>query len=528
MCGFLVIAGDCPPIEAAQDAFQKIARRGPDTSAWVERPGIWMGFHRLAVVDLSTNGMQPMQHPTSGNLLVCNGEIYNTNHLRTEVGAYPFRSASDCEVIHGLYERHGLAETCRRLDGEFAFVIWDAKHRRVVAGRDPLGIRPMFVGRDRHHRLHFASELKALHSLCVKVSPFPPGHLFDGVRFLPHSSITRPRQYRSDRLDQALPNIRGRLSTAVHKRTHSDAPRGYLLSGGLDSSLVCALAQQQSEQPIETFAVGMRADAIDLKYARTTASFIGSNHQELLLLPEQVIAAVEPVIVATETWDVTTIRASIGMYLLAQHIAGTTTIKTLMTGEVSDELFGYKYTDYAPSPEAFQAEAQKRVEQLYMYDALRADRCLAAHGLEARVPFSDPDFVEYVMSLNPELKMNTLGVGKFLLRTAFHNMDLLPKEILWRDKAAFSDAVGHSLVDILKAEAQRRIDPAQLTSAGKQFRHAPPYDLESLWYRQVFASHYPQREQVIDDFWMPNREWVRTSVHDPSARFLPNYGMSGS
>ena len=263
---------------------------------------------------------------------------------------------------------------------------------------------------------------------------------------MPYTDVTKVDRVIDDPPEEISRNIREKLTAAVIKRLDADAPMGFLLSGGLDSSLVCAIAAKHLGKPIRTFAIGMAADAIDLKYARQAARHIGADHTEVLMTPEQVVAVLPDVVRTLATYDITTIRASVGMYLVCKAIHEQTDIKTLLTGEISDELFGYKYTDYAPSAAAFQQEAEKRLRELYAYDVLRADRCLAAHSLEARVPFGDLDFVRYVMAINPSRKLNTTGKGKYLLRQAFAGTGLLPDSILWREKAAFSDAVGHSMV----------------------------------------------------------------------------------
>jgi asparagine synthase (glutamine-hydrolysing) len=302
---------------------------------------------------------------------------------------------------------------------------------------------------------------------------------------------------------------------------------GFLLSGGLDSSLVCAIAARESEMPIETFAIGMSEDAIDLKYARQTADFIGSHHTEVYMTPEEVISSLEEVIHLLGTYDITTIRASMGMYLVCKAVHERTDIRVLLTGEISDELFGYKYTDFAPSAEAFQKEAEKRLRELHMYDVLRADRCISVNSLEARVPFGDLDFVSYVMSLDPELKLNRYNKGKYLLRHAFDGEGLLPDSILWREKAAFSDAVGHSMVDYLKEHAQKQYTDAEYEEKRCRFAHARPFTKESLLYREIFEKYYPGQAEMVADFWMPNKEWEGCDVDDPSARVLSNYGESG-
>jgi asparagine synthase (glutamine-hydrolysing) len=271
----------------------------------------------------------------------------------------------------------------------------------------------------------------------------------------------------------------------------------------------------------------MESDAIDLKYAKEVAEFLGTDHTEVIISKKDVLEAYKEVIYHLETWDITTIRASIGMYLVCKYIREKTDIKVLLTGEVADELFGYKYTDFAPSEEDFQKEAKKRIDEIFMYDVLRADRCLSAHSLEARVPFGDRDFVDYVMAISPSLKVNTTGVGKYLLRKAFEKGDYLPHSILFREKAAFSDAVGHSLVDYLKEFAGQTFTEDDVREAKLLYPYCPPFTQESLLYRKTFEDFFQGKADLIKDFWMPNKNWKNCDVKDPSARILPNYGASG-
>jgi asparagine synthase (glutamine-hydrolysing) len=302
---------------------------------------------------------------------------------------------------------------------------------------------------------------------------------------------------------------------------------GFLLSGGLDSSLVCGVAARKTDKPLETFSIGMDIDAIDLKYAREVADYIGSNHHEVIISRDDVIGALDTVIKTLGTYDITTIRASIGMYLVCKWIHENTDIRVILTGEISDELFGYKYTDFAPSAEAFQEESAKRIRELHMYDVLRADRCISVNSLEARVPFGDLDFVNYVMSIDPKLKMNTYGMGKYLLRHAFEDDKVIPENILMREKAAFSDAVGHSLRDDLVEYAESLYTDEEFEGGCEKYTFAKPFTKESLLYRDIFEKYYGDNAQMVVDFWMPNKEWEGCDVDDPSARVLANYGNSG-
>ena len=332
--------------------------------------------------------------------------------------------------------------------------------------------------------------------------------------------------YSQDELPEILTNIREKLVAGVDKRLDADTPVGFLLSGGLDSSLVCAIAAKKLGKPIRTFAIGMSEDAIDLKYAKQVADYLHADHTEVIINRDIVLDALEKVVAMLGTWDITTIRASVGMYLVCKYIHEHTDIRVLLTGEISDELFGYKYTDYAPTADAFQQESQKRIRELYMYDVLRADRSISVNSLEARVPFGDLDFVRYVMSIDPAKKLNTYGKGKYLLRKAFEG-DWLPESILWREKAAFSDAVGHSMVDDLKEYAETVYTDRDFAEKCGKYTYARPFTKESLLYREIFEKYYPGQAEMIVDYWMPNKAWPHCDVNDPSARVLANYGASG-
>ena len=458
--------------------------------------------------------------------LACNGELYGFRALREELKAlgYTFCSDSDCELLLPLYEQYGVG-MFRRLDAEFAMILYDGEHDRWIAARDPIGIRPLYYGYDREGAILFASEPKNLVGLTDKIMPFPPGHYYDGERFVCYRDMTDSLPVCDDDVETVCRHIREKLIAGIEKRLDADAPLGFLLSGGLDSSLVCAVSARLLKKPIRTFAIGMSTDAIDLKYAREVADYLGAQHTEVIITREDVLKALPEVVRILGTFDITTIRASIGMYLVCKAIHEQTDIRVLMTGEISDELFGHKYTDFAPSPEAFQQEAQKRIRELHMYDVLRADRCISCHSLEARVPFGDLDFVDYVMHVDPRRKMNVYGKGKYLLRHAFEG-DWLPQDILMREKAAFSDAVGHSMVDDLKAYAEEQYGDDWAKRAEK-YTHARPFTKESLLYRELFEQFYPGQAEMVADFWMPNRTWEGCDVDDPSARVLKNYGDSG-
>ena len=525
MCSIMGYCDVCADTEAFTRGFLQTVSRGPDDSRIVDVGKGLLGFHRLAIMGLTPEGMQPFE--LDGSYVVCNGELYGFQKLKDELTAkgYTFQSGSDCELLLPLWREHGV-DMFRLLDAEFALILYDGESGEFIAARDPIGIRPLYYGFDKKGVIVFASEAKNLTGLCDVILPFPPGHYYKDGKFVCYDDITKVDQVCDDDLETVCKNIHKKLVAGVHKRLVADAKVGFLLSGGLDSSLVCAIAARESKTPIRTFAIGMREDAIDLKYAREVADYIGSDHTEVIMTREQVLDSLDFVIKMLGTFDITTIRASMGMYLLCKWNHENTDIRVLLTGEISDELFGYKYTDFAPSAEEFQKESEKRIRELHMYDVLRADRCISVNSLEARVPFGDLDFVRYVLAIDPAKKMNVYGKGKYLLRHAFEG-DYLPHDILYREKAAFSDAVGHSMVDHLKAFAEDCYTDEQFEARRTRFAHAQPFTKESLLYREIFEKYYPGQSEMIVDFWMPNKAWEGCDVNDPSARVLSNYGASG-
>ena len=504
--------------------FAATVSRGPDMSRVIDTGNGYLGFHRLAIMGLDESGMQPFS--LDGNYLVCNGEIYGFRKIKKELESeYTFKSESDCEILLPMYEKYGLS-MFEKLDAEFALIIYDKKTGKLVAARDPIGIRPLFYAVGKDGEMMFASEAKNLVGLADKIMPFPPGHYYADGKFVCYNDIAKRETPVSDDIDIVCRKIHDKLVAGIEKRLDSDAPLGFLLSGGLDSSLVCSVSSKLMKKKIRTFSIGMSEDAIDLKYAKEVADYIGSDHTEIIIDKDKVISSLEEVVSILGTYDITTIRASMGMYLICRAIHETTDVRVLLTGEISDEIFGYKYTDFAPDAEAFQSEAEKRLSELYMYDVLRADRCISANSMEARVPFGDLDFVKYVMSIPASMKMNTYGKGKYLLRRAFEG-DYLPENILWREKAAFSDAVGHSMVDYIKEYAASLYTDEEFEEKRKKYTFAAPFTKESLLYRELFEKYYPGQAEMVKDFWMPNKSWENCDVDDPSARVLKNYGASG-
>ena len=548
MCTIIGFCGKGITGDDIRAALERSHSRGPDAVRIADTGNGWLGFNRLSIMGLTESGIQPFCYRKGNTLganintvtgyedipdgcetvLVCNGEIYGFRELKDELVSegYGFISDSDCEILPAMYEKYGT-DMFRMLDAEFAMILYDVKEDSYVAARDPIGIRPLYYGITEEGVYVFASEPKNLMPLVKRIFPFPPGHYFkDGV-FTCYRDMSDVKEYIKDDLDVITGNIRDLLVKGVEKRLDSDVPVGFLLSGGLDSSLVCGIAANISEKPLKTWAVGMDTDAIDLKYAREVAEYIRSDHHEVIISEKDVIEALPEVIEALGTYDITTIRASVGMYLVCKAIHEQSDVRVIMTGEISDELFGYKYTDFAPDAEEFQKEAEKRIREIHMYDVLRADRCISVNSLEARVPFGDLEFAEYCMRIDPEKKMNTYGKGKYLLRHAFEEDKLIPDSILWREKAAFSDAVGHSLKDDIAAYAERTYSDEAYEEGIKKYSHARPFTKESLLYRDIFERYYPGQSEMVADFWMPNKNWEGCNVNDPSARVLSNYGASG-
>lgn len=524
MCSIMTYVGKHLSEEEFSAYFEKSKERGPDATQIKTLDGAIIGFHRLSIMGLSEAGMQPFE--LNGSYVVCNGELYGFRKLKKQLEEkYTFAGDSDCELILPLYEEYGV-DAFSMLDAEYALVIY-TKEGEVIAARDPIGIRSLFYGYTKYGEIVFASEARCLVGLVEKITPFPIGSYYKDGAFIKYCDVADVKEYSPDSIEKVTKTIREKLVRGIEKRLDADAPVGFLLSGGLDSSLVCAVSAKLSDKPIRTFAIGMEGDAIDLKYAKEVADYIKSDHTEVIMTKEQVLDCLDRVVSILATYDITTIRASVGMYLVCKAISETTDIKVLLTGEISDELFGYKYTDFAPSAEEFQREAQKRIRELYMYDVLRADRCISDNGLEARVPFGDIKFVKYVMSVDPKLKMNVYHKGKYLLRKAFEG-DYLPRDILYREKAAFSDAVGHSMVDYIKEYAESIYTPEEFAEKSAKYEYKKPFTYESLLYRELFEKHYPGQAEMIVDYWMPNKSWEGLQdVNDPSARVLKNYGDSG-
>jgi asparagine synthase (glutamine-hydrolysing) len=513
MCGIVGVFDLEPGEDLAALRRQAVAassrqrHRGPDWSGVYADDGAILAHERLAIVGIQ-GGAQPIPS-TDGTLALCvNGEIYNHRELAAGAPGYAFVGDSDCEVINALWQREGAA-LVSRLNGIFAFALWDAAARRYLIARDPMGVCPLYHGRDAAGRLWVASEMKALVGVCETIEPFPPGHLLDSAE-----GIIRPyytpawRDYSAVRGVPADPAaIRAAMLAAVKRQLMSDVPYGVLLSGGLDSSIVAWCAQQFAARRVEedgkveawwprlhSFAIGLEG-APDLVAARVAAEAIGTAHHEFHFTVAEGMDALSEVIRHIETYDVTTIRASTPMFLLARRIRSMG-IKMVLSGEGSDELFGgYLYFHKAPSAEEFHAETVRKLGALHLYDCLRANKSMAAWGVEARVPFLDLAFIDAAMSIDAEHKRvrprvpGGRPIEKHLLRTAFEGT--LPEAILWRQKEQFSDGVGYGWIDALKASAEAKVSDAQLASAAARFPVNPPTTKEGYVYRVLFEQHFP-------------------------------------
>ncbi len=515
MCGFVVTVGSKVSVEQIIKSGEHLAHRGPDErDHHITSTGAVLVHQRLAIVDLFT-GRQPIVAST-GTALVHNGEIWNHEQLRAELGAV-FTTKSDSEAILRGYQAWGES-VVSKLDGDFAFVIVDGEH--IFAARDGIGIKPMYVGRDATGGLWFASEQKALFEHCETIEEFPPGHFFTmegGFQrwFKPSwwDSAEVPGQ------DGSM--LQAGLIAAVEKRLMGDVPVGALLSGGLDSSLVSAIAARLLKargRTLKTFSVGFDPQSPDLIRAREVAAFIGSDHTEVLLTIEEGLKAIEHLVWLTETYDITTIRASTPMYLMSKVIASHG-VKVVLSGEGADEIFGgYLYFSHAPSAHDFHFECVRRIKRLNTADVLRADRSTMGAAVEARVPFLDPQFLDIAMSVSPELKTIHAGtrMEKDVLRRAFAEGEWLPASVLWRQKEQFSDGVGYSWIDTLKELGERSIDDDMFAKASELYPHNTPMTKEAFLYRGIFQDlfgHVGMTKNVKR--WVP--KWQDYNI-DPSGR----------
>lgn len=513
MCGIVAIFNiRQQTAELRQKALQmsrKIRHRGPDWSGIYCGGSAILAHERLAIVD-PESGRQPLMSPDGKVALAVNGEIYNHRDIRRRyAGRYAFMTGSDCEVILALWRDKGPA-LVDELSGIFAFALYDEQTDEFLIARDPIGVIPLYMGTDDDGTVYVASELKALEGFCKQYEAFPPGHYY-------YSRDGHAKQYyKRDWADYDAvkdngadtEELRQALEQAVRRQLMSDVPYGVLLSGGLDSSVISAVARKFSATRVESggrdeawwprlhsFAVGLRG-APDLAKARLVADHIGTVHHEINYTLQEGIDALSDVIYFTETYDVTTVRASTPMYLLARFIRSMG-IKMVLSGEGADEVFGgYLYFHKAPTPRAFHEETVRKLSRLHQYDCLRANKSLAAWGVEGRVPFLDKEFLDVAMRLNPKAKMCPgRQIEKRVLREAF--ADLLPDEVAWRQKEQFSDGVGYSWIDTLRGMAETAVTDSQMSRAAERFAVNPPRSKEEYMYREMFESHFPSRSAAL-------------------------------
>ncbi len=507
MCGIATIFNikeQTPALrKKALEMAKKIRHRGPDWSGIYCGKTAILAHERLSIVD-PQSGRQPLFSLDRKQVLAVNGEIYNHREIRKQyAGRYEFQTGSDCEVILALYRDKGI-DFLEDLNGIYAFALYDEEKDDFLIARDPIGVIPLYIGRDKDRKVYCASELKALEGFCDEYEPFLPGHYYIG------SEGKMKRWYKRDWMDYDAvkdnggnaTDIRAALDEAVKRQLMSDVPYGVLLSGGLDSSVISALAKQYASKRIETdsrqdawwpqlhsFAVGLKG-APDLAKAREVAEHIGTVHHEINYTIQEGLDAVRDVIYFIETYDVTTVRASTPMYLLARVIKSMG-IKMVLSGEGADEVFGgYLYFHKAPNAKAFHEETVRKLSKLHLYDCLRANKSLAAWGVEGRVPFLDKDFLDVAMRLNPELKMCPgKTIEKKIVREAF--ADLLPESVAWRQKEQFSDGVGYSWIDTLKQITAEAVSDEQIAHAAERFPINPPMNKEEYYYRSIFEEYFP-------------------------------------
>ncbi len=519
MCGILAVIGKGKDQALVKELSKRMSHRGPDESdIHITEKGHYLSHERLSIVDLHT-GKQPIQG-TSTAWMVHNGEIYNHEKLReTTIKHHTFRTTSDSEVIVHLYEEFGY-DFVNMLDGVFAFVVIDGDD--YIAGRDPIGVKPLYYGIDAKGNMYFSSEMKAIADQCKTFAAFPPGHYYT-----PKTGFVRyyePEWFKDDTAvdDLDLVKLRESLIDATKKRLMADVPLGVLLSGGLDSSLTSSIAKRllaQTGQKLHSFSIGLDADAPDLKAARKVAEFLKTEHHEIHFSVEQGIEIIDKLIWHLETYDVTSIRASTPMYFMSKQITDMG-VKVVLSGEGADEIFGgYLYFRNAPSSDEFQKETVRRVQRLSTADCLRADKSTMAHGLEARVPFLDKSFLDVAMKIRPEFKepKTYKNVEKYILRKAFDTPEdsFLPDEVLWRQKEQFSDGVGYNWIDQLIAYCESQVSDEAFATAKEKYPFNTPMTKEGFFYREIFHKHFPQESaaQTVKR-WIP--KWQDNI--DPSGR----------
>ncbi len=524
---------------------KRIRHRGPDWSGIFDNDKAIMAHERLAIVD-PASGKQPLFSPDKQLILAANGEIYNHRALRKQFeSTYDFQTQSDCEIILALYKEKGV-DFVDDLNGIFGFAIYDVEEDAYFIARDHMGIIPLYIGWDQNGTFYVASELKALESVCTKIELFPPGHYFhskDGKFVQWYKRDWKEYDAVKDN-ETSIQEIKGALEAAVHRQLMSDVPYGVLLSGGLDSSVTSAIAKKYAQKRVESgdttdawwpqlhsFSVGLEGSP-DLAAAQKVADHIGTVHHEIKFTIQEGLDAIKDVIYNLETYDTTTIRASTPMYLMARVIKSMS-IKMVLSGEGADELFGgYLYFHKAPNAKEFHQETVRKLDKLHMYDCLRANKSLAAWGIEGRVPFLDKEFMDVAMRINPQDKMiNGERMEKWVVRKAFE--DMLPESVAWRQKEQFSDGVGYSWIDTLKEIVEKEVSDEQMKNAHFRFPVQTPLNKEEFYYRTIFESHFPSEAAALCVPQEPSvacstkiaLEWDEAfkNLNDPSGRAVAKF-----
>ena len=530
------------------DMSRKIRHRGPDWSGIYSSENTILAHERLGIVD-PLSGKQPIFSADKKRILAANGEIYNHREIRRKLSEnYAFKTGSDCEVILALYEQKGI-RFLNDLNGIFAFALYDEEKENYFIARDHMGIIPLYMGWDKNKVFYVASELKALEGVCEQIELFPPGH------YLTNNDSKPVKWYNPNWVDYHivskqetnLKSLRDALCQAVKRQLMSDVPYGVLLSGGLDSSITSAIAKLYADKRVESddqktawwptlhsFAVGLKGSP-DLKAAQKVADYIGTVHHEIVFTIQEGLDAIKDVIYHLETYDVTTIRASTPMFLMARVIKSMG-IKMVLSGEGSDEIFGgYLYFHKAPNDKEFHQETVRKLDKLHQYDCLRANKALASWGIEGRVPFLDKEFMDVAMSINPKDKMiNEERMEKWVLRKAFEN--LLPEEVAWRQKEQFSDGVGYSWIDTLKEVVEKEVNDEMMSNASSRFSIHTPMNKEEYYYRTIFETHFPSNAAALTVPSVPSvacssptaLKWDKSfqGMNDPSGRAIKTHHKS--
>ena len=532
MCGIIYYLGHKDiDINNIKKNINKLELRGPDNNKIIQLDNNIFGFTRLSINDLSENGNQPLIKDEN-YYLICNGEIYNHKKLKEKYNLI-CKSGSDCEIILHLYEKLGIEnieEIINELDGVFSFVLYDKLLNKTIISRDPFGVRPLFIGYTKSNELLLCSEIKPINEFCKYLLQYKPGN-YSIIDQNNNNEIFTKSYYNynflnvNDNYEIIKNNIKNLLINAVDKRLMSDRPIGCLLSGGLDSSLISALvAKHYKPYTLNTFSIGMKGST-DLYYAKLTSKFIKSKHHNIELTTEEFLSAIEETIYMIESYDITTVRASVGNYLIGKYIKNNTNCKVIYNGDGSEEIFGsYKWFSLIDNEEDFYLENLKLLREINYFDVLRSDRAISTNGLEPRTPFLDKTLVNYVMSIPSKYKMfGDKIMEKNILREAFDDMNILPKEVLWRKKEAFSDGVSStekSWFQIIQEDLNKKITDDEFNKKKLLYKHNTPISKESLYYREVFNKFYEEKHSnIIPHFWMPNKKWC--NVNDPSARVIP-------